>query len=55
MEELKLASGMPGVIIPYKSSNEMILSIMEGQTMMTIVDRRRRCRRSRPASSRRWR
>ncbi len=38
MEELKLASGMPGVMIPYKSSNEMILSIMEGQTMMTIVD-----------------
>jgi tripartite-type tricarboxylate transporter receptor subunit TctC len=38
MEELKLASGMPGVMIPYKSSNEMILSIMSGQTMMTIVD-----------------
>ncbi len=38
MEELKLASGMPGVMIPYKSSNEMILSVMEGQTMMTIVD-----------------
>ncbi len=38
MEELKLASGMPGVLIPYKSSAEMILSVMEGQTMMTIVD-----------------
>ncbi len=38
MEELKLASGMPGVMIPYKSSAEMILSIMNGQTMMTIVD-----------------
>jgi len=38
MEELKLASGMPGVMIPYKSSNEMILSVMQGQTMMTIVD-----------------
>jgi tripartite-type tricarboxylate transporter receptor subunit TctC len=38
MEELKLASGMPGVMIPYKSSNEMILSVMGGQTMMTIVD-----------------
>jgi tripartite-type tricarboxylate transporter receptor subunit TctC len=38
MEELKLATGMPGVMIPYKSSNEMILSIMSGQTMMTIVD-----------------
>jgi tripartite-type tricarboxylate transporter receptor subunit TctC len=38
MEMLKLASGMPGVMIPYKSSQEMILSVMEGQTMMTIVD-----------------
>lgn len=38
MEELKLASGMPGVMIPYKSSAEMILSVMAGQTMMTIVD-----------------
>jgi tripartite-type tricarboxylate transporter receptor subunit TctC len=38
MEELKLASGMPGVMIPYKSSNEMILSVMGGQTMMTMVD-----------------
>jgi tripartite-type tricarboxylate transporter receptor subunit TctC len=38
MEELKLASGMPGVMIPYKSSEEMILSVMQGQTMMTIVD-----------------
>ena len=38
MEELKLASGMPGVMIPYKSSNEMILSVMQGQSMMTIVD-----------------
>jgi tripartite-type tricarboxylate transporter receptor subunit TctC len=38
MEELKLASGMPGVMIPYKSSEEMILSVMSGQTMMTIVD-----------------
>jgi tripartite-type tricarboxylate transporter receptor subunit TctC len=38
MEALKLASGMPGVMIPYKSSEEMILSVMQGQTMMTIVD-----------------
>jgi len=38
MEELKLASGMPGVMIPYKSSGEMILSVIEGQTMMTLVD-----------------
>lgn len=38
MEELKLATGMPAVMIPYKSSEEMILSVMQGQTMMTIVD-----------------
>lgn len=38
MEELKLASGMPGVMIPYKSSQEMILSVMEGHSMMTMVD-----------------
>jgi tripartite-type tricarboxylate transporter receptor subunit TctC len=38
MELLKLKSGMPGVMIPYKSSNEMILSVMEGQTMTTIAD-----------------
>src|SRR5215470_12830649 len=38
MEELKLKSGMPGVMIPYKSSNEMILSLIEGQTMAAIAD-----------------
>lgn len=38
MEELKLASGMPGVMIPYKSSAEMTLSVMDRQSMMTIVD-----------------
>ncbi len=38
MEQLKLKSGMPGVMIPYKSSNEMMLSVIEGQSMMTIVD-----------------
>jgi tripartite-type tricarboxylate transporter receptor subunit TctC len=38
MEQLKFKSGMPGVMIPYKSSNEMVLSVLEGQTMMTIVD-----------------
>ena len=38
MEELKLKSGMPGVMIPYKSSNEMILSVIEGQTMAAIAD-----------------
>jgi tripartite-type tricarboxylate transporter receptor subunit TctC len=38
MEELKLASGMPAVMIPYKSSGEMILSVLEGHSMMAIVD-----------------
>jgi tripartite-type tricarboxylate transporter receptor subunit TctC len=38
MEQLKFKTGMPGVMIPYKSSNEMVLSVLEGQTMMTIVD-----------------
>jgi tripartite-type tricarboxylate transporter receptor subunit TctC len=38
IELFKLKSGMPGVMIPYKSSNEMILSLIEGQTMMTIAD-----------------
>jgi tripartite-type tricarboxylate transporter receptor subunit TctC len=37
-EELKLSSGMPGVMIPYKSTTEMLLSVMEGQTMMAITD-----------------
>lgn len=38
MEELKLASGMPGVTIPYKSSEEMVLSVIAGQSMVSIVD-----------------
>jgi tripartite-type tricarboxylate transporter receptor subunit TctC len=38
VEQLKLKSGMPGVMIPYKSSNEMILSVIEGQTMAAIAD-----------------
>ncbi len=38
IEQLKLKSGMPGVMIPYKSSNEMILSVIEGQTMTAIAD-----------------
>jgi tripartite-type tricarboxylate transporter receptor subunit TctC len=38
MEELKLASGMPGVLIPYTSSAEMVLSVIEGQSMMSIID-----------------
>ncbi|HEY2528093.1 MAG TPA: tripartite tricarboxylate transporter substrate binding protein [Xanthobacteraceae bacterium] len=37
-ELLKLKSGMPGVMIPYKSSNEMNLSVISGQTAMTIAD-----------------
>jgi len=37
-ELLKLQTGMPGVEIPYKSSNEMVLSVMQGQTAMTIAD-----------------
>jgi tripartite-type tricarboxylate transporter receptor subunit TctC len=37
-ELLKLKSGMPGTMIPYKSSNEMNLSVMSGQTAMTIAD-----------------
>lgn len=37
-ELLKLKTGMPGVMIPYKSSNEMILSVIDGQTMMALPD-----------------
>jgi len=37
-ELLKLKSGMPGVMIPYKSSNEMILSVISGQTTTAIAD-----------------
>ena len=38
VELLKLKSGMPGVMIPYKGSNEMIFSVMQGQTAFTIAD-----------------
>jgi tripartite-type tricarboxylate transporter receptor subunit TctC len=38
IELLKLRSGMPGTMIPYKSSNEMNLSVISGQTAMTIAD-----------------
>jgi tripartite-type tricarboxylate transporter receptor subunit TctC len=37
-ELLKLKSGMPGTMIPYKSSNEMNLAVISGQTAMTIAD-----------------
>ena len=33
-----MASGMPGVMVPYKSSGEMVLSVIEGQSMMAIID-----------------
>src|SRR5690348_5142278 len=38
VELLKLKTGMPGVAIPYKSSNEMNLSVISGQSAMTIAD-----------------
>ncbi len=37
-ELLKMKTGMPGVMIPYKSSNEMILSVISGQTLIAIAD-----------------
>jgi tripartite-type tricarboxylate transporter receptor subunit TctC len=38
VELLKLKSGMAATMIPYKSSNEMVLSVIQGQTAMTIAD-----------------
>jgi tripartite-type tricarboxylate transporter receptor subunit TctC len=37
-ELLKLKTGMPGVAIPYKSSNESVLSVLSEQTLFTIAD-----------------
>ncbi len=37
-ELLKLKANMPGTMIPYKSSNEMILSVIGGQTLLAISD-----------------
>jgi tripartite-type tricarboxylate transporter receptor subunit TctC len=37
-ELLKLKTGMPGIAIPYKSSNEMLLSVAQEQSMMAIAD-----------------
>src|SRR6187551_6825 len=37
-ELLKLKTGMPGTAIPYKSSNESMLSVAGGQTLLTIAD-----------------
>jgi len=37
-ELFKLKTGMPGTAIPYKSSNEMMLSIAGGSTLFAIAD-----------------
>ncbi len=37
-ELLKLKTGMPAVAIPYKSSNELNLSVVAGQCLFTISD-----------------
>lgn len=37
-ELLKLKTGMPGVAIPYKSSNEMLTSVVAGHSVFAIVD-----------------
>jgi tripartite-type tricarboxylate transporter receptor subunit TctC len=37
-ELLKLKAGMPGQMIPYKSSNEMVLSVIQGQTLFVMSD-----------------
>jgi tripartite-type tricarboxylate transporter receptor subunit TctC len=37
-ELLKLKTGMPGIAIPLKSSNEMILCVMQQQCLLSISD-----------------
>ena len=37
-ELLKLKTGMPGQLVPYRSSNEMMLSIVGGQTLFAFAD-----------------
>ncbi|MBV8840055.1 MAG: tripartite tricarboxylate transporter substrate binding protein [Alphaproteobacteria bacterium] len=37
-ELLKLKTGAPGTAIPYKSSNESIVALLSGQTLLTIAD-----------------
>jgi tripartite-type tricarboxylate transporter receptor subunit TctC len=37
-ELMKLEAGMPGTAVPYKSSGEMLLSVMSGQTFFAFVD-----------------
>ena len=38
VELFKLKTGMPGVAVPYKSSNEMMLSVAGGNTLFSIAD-----------------
>jgi tripartite-type tricarboxylate transporter receptor subunit TctC len=37
-ELFKLRTGAPGTAIPYKSSNESLVSVLSGQTLLTIAD-----------------
>jgi tripartite-type tricarboxylate transporter receptor subunit TctC len=37
-EQLKLKSGMPGQAVPYRSSNEMMLSLIGGQSLFVFAD-----------------
>jgi tripartite-type tricarboxylate transporter receptor subunit TctC len=37
-ELLKLKTGMPGLAVPYRSSTEMLLSVVSGQTLFAIAD-----------------
>lgn len=37
-ELFKLKTGAPGTAIPYKSSNESLVSVLSGQTLFTIAD-----------------
>jgi tripartite-type tricarboxylate transporter receptor subunit TctC len=37
-EQLKLKTGMPGQLVPYRSSNEMMLSLVGGQTLFAFGD-----------------
>ena len=37
-ELFKLKTGMPGVAVPYKSSNELMLSVAGGNTLFSIAD-----------------
>ncbi len=37
-ELFKMKTGAPGTAIPYKSSNESILSVISGQSLLTIAD-----------------